>query len=121
MIRAAALALAALVLTGCGLRPLYGEEPGSSAAATLRSIAVAPIEGQAGWLLRNKLLDRLDAAGEGNAAYRLDITLDDNITAFVARVSPPARTATGEGNQAEHRPGGRPAEPRSPLFPVLRP
>jgi LPS-assembly lipoprotein len=85
MMRAAAIALAALALAGCGLRPLYGEGPASSAAATLRSIAVAPIEGQAGWLVRNKLIDRLDAAGEGNAAYRLNITLDDNITAFGIR------------------------------------
>jgi len=43
---------------------------------------VAPIGGQSGWLVRNKLVERLGDAGGGNAAYRLDVTLDDNITAF---------------------------------------
>jgi len=51
----------------------------------LRSVEVGPIDGQSGWLVRNKLIDRLDASGEGQAAYRLDVTLDDNITAFGIR------------------------------------
>ena len=80
-----ALLLAALLLSGCGLRPLYGGGEGSPVAATLRSVQVAPIDGQAGWLVRNKLVDRLGAAGTGDSAYRLDITLDDNITAFGIR------------------------------------
>ena len=82
---AAALAVAALALGGCGLRPLYADGAASPVAATLRSIDVAPIEGQAGWLVRNKLVDRLAAAGDGPATYRLDIVLDDNITAFGIR------------------------------------
>jgi LPS-assembly lipoprotein len=85
MIRAAALLLAAVALGGCGLRPLYGGGTGSTVAATLRTIQVAPIEGQAGWLVRTKLVDRLDATGQGQPAFRLDITLDDNITAFGIR------------------------------------
>ena len=74
--------LAAVALSGCGLHPLYGGGSSSPVAATLRSIAVAPIPGQSGWLVRNKLVDRLGEAGTGTAAYRLDVTLDDNITAF---------------------------------------
>jgi LPS-assembly lipoprotein len=35
--------------------------------------------------MRNKLVDRLGAGGTGTAAYRLDVTLDDNITAFGVR------------------------------------
>jgi LPS-assembly lipoprotein len=82
---AAALIFAAAALGGCGLRPLYGGGASSPVAATLRSVEVGPIEGQAGWLVRTKLIDRLGAAGEGRTAYRLDIVLDDNITAFGIR------------------------------------
>ena len=78
-----AIALAAsLALGGCGLHPLYGGGASSSVAMTMRSIAVAPIAGQSGWLVRNKLIERLGDEGAGEAAYRLDVTLDDNITAF---------------------------------------
>jgi LPS-assembly lipoprotein len=80
--RRAALAFALLALTGCGLHPLYGGGSGSAVAATLRNVTVAPIAGQSGWLVRNKLVDRLGEGGTGTAQYRLDVTLDDNITAF---------------------------------------
>jgi LPS-assembly lipoprotein len=74
--------LAAVALGGCGLHPLYGGGSGGTVAATMRSITVAPIQGQSGWLVRNKLVDRLGEPGSGAASYRLDVTLDDNITAF---------------------------------------
>ena len=54
---------------------------------------MAPIAGQSGWLIRNKLIDRLGEAGTGAAAYRLDVTLDDNITSFGLRSD---RAATQE-------------------------
>ena len=85
MMRTAALALALLSLAGCGLRPLYAGGSGGAVASTLRSVTVAPIPGQSGWLMRNKLVDRLGEAGSGSAAYRLDVTLDDNITSFGLR------------------------------------
>ena len=74
--------IAALALGGCGLHPLYGGGAGGSVAVAMRSIAVAPIQGKAGWLVRNKLIDRFGADSSGRAAYRLDVILDDNITAF---------------------------------------
>ena len=76
---------ALLFLSACGLHPLYGGGASSPVASTLRSVEVGPIAGQAGWLVRNKLVDRLGEAGQGTAAYRLDVTLDDNITAFGLR------------------------------------
>ena len=76
---------ALLLLSACGLHPLYGGGASSPVASTLRSVEVGPIAGQAGWLVRNKLIDRLGEAGQGAAAYRLDVTLDDNITAFGLR------------------------------------
>lgn len=81
----AGLILALLLLASCGLRPLYGGGSNSPVAATLRSIEVAPIAGQSGWLVRDKLVGRLGEAGAGAPAYRLDVTLDDNITSFGLR------------------------------------
>ena len=93
MMRRIGLALVLLALTGCGLRPLYGGGSRSAVASTLSSVTVAPIQGQSGWLVRNKLIDRLGEGGSGTAAYRLDVTLDDNITAFGLRSD---RAATQE-------------------------
>lgn len=84
MMRAMLLMLAFL-LAGCGLQPLYGGGSSSDVAAVLRSVDVAPIEGQTGWLVRNQLVDRLDQAGNTAPAYRLEVQLDDNITAFGIR------------------------------------
>ncbi|GAA3899444.1 hypothetical protein GCM10022276_17840 [Sphingomonas limnosediminicola] len=67
------------------MQPLYSGGSGSSVAATLRSVQVGPIAGQSGWLVRTKLIDRLGMAGARTPQYRLDVTLDDNITAFGLR------------------------------------
>jgi LPS-assembly lipoprotein len=85
MMRRLALALLALALSGCGLHPLYSGGSSGAVATALGSVTVPPIAGQAGWLMRNKLVDRLGEGGSGAAAYRLDVTLDDNITAFGVR------------------------------------
>ena len=76
-------------LSACGLRPLYGGGQSGSTAQALRSVSVAPIDGRAGWLLRNALNDRMQGGGEGggesSAAYRLEIELDDQIAGFGVR------------------------------------
>jgi LPS-assembly lipoprotein len=54
-------------------------------ARTLGDIAVEPIAGQQGWLIRNALIDRLGASGHGAPRYRLDVLLDDQITGFGIR------------------------------------
>ena len=74
--------LAAMALGACGLHPLYGGGSAGSVASTMRSVTVGPIAGQSGWLVRNKLIDRFGEGGNGEGIYRLDVTLDDNITAF---------------------------------------
>lgn len=84
MIRLSALALM-LFLAGCGLRPLYGGGGAGPVAQSLRSVAVAPIEGRAGWLVRTALEDRLGAQPGDQTRYRLEITLDDDITGFGIR------------------------------------
>ena len=84
---------ACLLLSACGLHPLYGGGSHGLVAGELRSVQVGPIAGQSGWLVRNKLIDRLGESGSGPARYRLDVTLDDNITAFGLRAD---RAATQE-------------------------
>ncbi len=84
MTRALALLLMVASLSGCALQPLYGGGSKGATAQALRSISVAPIDGKAGWLLRNALNDRMGGNGEA-AAYRLEIELDDQIAGFGVR------------------------------------
>ncbi len=77
------LAPFALLLAGCGLKPLYSGGSGGSVAATLSNVEVAPIDGKSGWLMTNALRDRL--AADGTPQYRLDVRLDDSIAGFGVR------------------------------------
>ena len=79
MRRALAIAAAALLLGGCQLLPLYAGGSGGRVATTLSSVTVAPIQGQVGWLVYNKLKERLATGASSEARYRLDVELDDNI------------------------------------------
>ena len=83
MMRSAVLALL-IALTGCGLRPLYGGGASGPVAQALQSVAVAPIEGRAGWLVRTALEDRLGGPAD-SPRYRLEVELDDDITGFGIR------------------------------------
>lgn len=77
----ALLPLAALLaLSGCGLRPMYAGGGSGAVAQGLAAVEVPPIQGKAGWLVRNALRDRLGQAGSpGAARYRLDVLLDDKL------------------------------------------
>lgn len=80
--------LAPLLLAACGLQPLYSAGGKGPVADMLGDVRVAQIEGQAGWLVRNALRDRLVAAQGGEGAgnrFRLDIKLEDSITGFGVR------------------------------------
>lgn len=69
------LALAGLVLAGCGFQPLYGE---SSPAAGMRGRFVLETpDGQPGFALRERLLERLGPAEQPE--YQLKVTLDLDI------------------------------------------
>lgn len=78
------LVAALAALSGCGLRPVYSGGSQGAVAEAFAAIEVGPIEGQAGWLVRNALADRLGDRS-GPARYRLDVTLDDNLTSFGIR------------------------------------
>ena len=76
----AAPLLAALMLSACGLQPMYAGGGSGAVAQALGTVAVPPIEGQAGWLVRNALVDRLGGDGmAGGARYRLEVRLDDKL------------------------------------------
>lgn len=77
MIRALLIASAAIGLSACALQPLYGGGSSGRVASTLRQVSVAPIPGRDGWLVYNKLKERLGESGD--AAYRLEVELDDEI------------------------------------------
>jgi len=81
----AALAAAALLLAGCGLRPLYSGGSNGAVAKSLAGVTVGPIPGRAGWFVRNALNDRLARGSEGAPQYRLEVELDDQITGFGVR------------------------------------
>jgi LPS-assembly lipoprotein len=76
----AALPLALLV-SACGLQPMYGGGGHGAVAQAMAAIDVPAIPGKAGWLMRNALVDRLHAAGSVGAAprFRLDVRLDDKL------------------------------------------
>lgn len=77
------LAPVLLLLAGCGLHPLYSGGGGGRVGGVLSQVEVAPIDGQAGYLVANAVRDRL--ASSGTARYRLEIRLDDKITGLGVR------------------------------------
>ena len=70
MNRLAILAPFALALTGCGLQPMYAGGSSGVVATQLAAIDVPAIEGQAGWLVRNALVDRLGAGALAQHSQR---------------------------------------------------
>ncbi|MBN9506771.1 MAG: hypothetical protein J0I69_12170 [Altererythrobacter sp.] len=75
-----AIPLAALMLAGCGLQPMYAGGSHGAVAQGLASVEVAPIEGRAGWLVRNALRDKLSQGGvQADPRYRLDVLLNDKL------------------------------------------
>ena len=67
-------------LGGCGLQPMYAGGGSGAVAQGLAAIEVPPIEGKAGWLVRNALQERLAQSGStATPRYRLDVLLDDDL------------------------------------------
>ena len=93
MNRRFAIAPLLMLLSACGLHSLYGSGSRGPVSGLLRSVEVGPIAGQQGWLIRTKLVDRLGESGDDVPHYRLDVTLDDNITSYGLRAD---RAATQE-------------------------
>ena len=73
-----------LPLSACGLQPMYAGGGSGAVAQGLAAVEVPAIEGKAGWLMRNALVDRLGSGGtaSGSARYRLDVRLDDRLASL---------------------------------------
>jgi LPS-assembly lipoprotein len=78
MTRRLVIAACALMLSACALQPLYGGGPSGAVASTLRQVSVAPIPGRDGWLVYDRLRERLGESSDP-AAYMLEVDLDDEI------------------------------------------
>ena len=88
MMRKLAPLLMLAALSGCGLQPMYAGGSNGVVAQGLAGIEVSPIEGKAGWLVRNALNDRLTQGGGGSAGstrYILEVKLDDQLEGFGLR------------------------------------
>ena len=80
-------AIAALILTGCGFQPLYGDG-GSMVGPTLQNVYVEPISDRVGYELRNNLLDLFNATGQAdNAQFRLKLSLSETEEAVVLQTN----------------------------------
>jgi len=76
---------ASLLLSGCGLRPLYAGGGSGPVAQSLGQVEIAPMPGRAGWLMRAALADRLGATASGSPRYRLEVELDDQVSGLGVR------------------------------------
>ncbi len=65
--RALVLGLCALIVAGCGFRPLYGGGQSSEAATEFAAIHIEPIADRIGQQLHNHLLDLLNPRGRAAA------------------------------------------------------
>jgi LPS-assembly lipoprotein len=79
------LLLLTATLPACALQPLYAGGESGPVAGVLRAVAVQPIAGQTGWLVRTALVDRLGEPAGDAVRYRLEVELDDDITGFGIR------------------------------------
>ncbi|MCT2401605.1 LPS assembly lipoprotein LptE [Novosphingobium mangrovi (ex Huang et al. 2023)] len=80
---AGALMLSVAMLSGCGLKPMYAGGGKGAVARGLSDVQVSAIEGRAGWLVRNALVDQLGSGQAGvTPRYRLDVRLDDKLEGF---------------------------------------
>ncbi len=79
-----ALLFLALAVSGCGLQPVYTGGSASAPASLMADIGIAPIPERAGFLVRQALEDQFGRAVD-NPRYRLEVVLDDQITAFGLR------------------------------------
>ena len=73
------LAPLSLAISACSLQPMYAGGGSGAVAQGLAGVEVPAIEGRAGWLVRNALVDRLAAGGGAAPRYRLDVRIDDKL------------------------------------------
>lgn len=72
-----------LLLAACQLAPVYSGGSRGAAATMLAGVEVAPIPERSGFLVRDRLISRMQP--DGSNRYRLVVMLDDRIDAFGVR------------------------------------
>jgi LPS-assembly lipoprotein len=72
-----------LSLAACQLAPVYSGGSTGQAQTMLSDIEVAPIPDKAGFLVRDRLVERMNPSG--NPVLKLDVALDDDIIGFGVR------------------------------------
>ena len=73
------ICFAPLLLSACGLHPLYSDGAHGTIGKFFGSVDVQGIEGKSGYLMHQALTDRLGEGKVGETRYRLETTLDDKI------------------------------------------
>lgn len=73
---------AAIAVSACGFRPVYGDGPNGAVSADLGAVMVEPIPDRLGQLVRNNLVDRLAIGPERAARYRLSIAIEPEVEGF---------------------------------------
>jgi LPS-assembly lipoprotein len=67
---------AAVALSACTVQPLYGPTPaGETVTTALDRIVIDPVETRIAQEVRNRLIFTLGNASQGNAAYRMKLTV----------------------------------------------
>lgn len=75
--------LSLLLLAACNLQPVYSGGSQGGAQTMLGAVEVAPIPEKTGFLVRDRLLQRMDPTEVPR--YRLEVVLDDRIDGFGVR------------------------------------
>jgi LPS-assembly lipoprotein len=83
-LRALLLLPALLALGGCNLKPVYAGGSASAPATLLADIGIAPIPERAGFLVRQALEEEFGRTVDA-PRFRLEVVLDDQISAFGLR------------------------------------
>lgn len=64
---------------------MYAGGGSGAVARDIAAVTVSPIGGKAGYLVRNALADRLGAAGQSSARWRLDVRLDEKLSGMIVQ------------------------------------
>ncbi len=78
----------AVVLAGCGFRPLYGSSPGNaSVSAELAAVVIPEASDRTGQLIRNELISTTKA-GTGGTKYTLTLTVEQSTPGVIKKRLP---------------------------------
>lgn len=102
LLRLAPALLGVLVLvSACGFRPLYGEQPAGEVSADLSQVEIALISDRSGQILHNFLRDRINPRGRPvEPTHRLSVNLTESFQELGIRKD---ETATRVNFRAEAR------------------